>query len=591
MYQADSQPLLLHPCIIQGGRVIIRLPHKDLEITVPGTVAKALVRLVDGTRPLSQIVSQFERRWNRKSIRHLFKTLFDQGVLIDGRDISSVLWKFVENPSPWHYDLDDVEIERMVLDDSLQQEAGMVTYRLSIRGELSPLALRASDRRFGNVAVAKQKIARILWAGYGLLRTRFALSSSEVRRRTVPSAGGLYPLLIHLVLLKRSGDMDPGVYRVVMNQAHSVSLHRLEGSLDLARSVFVDRSTARYATGFIVISGAFSRSTRKYGNRGILYTLLEAGHSAQNILQAAQTEKIGACEVGGFFESRLHELLQISSGVEPLTTIVFGSIETDAEKSRPVPIGDSIVAGCETVPRRIGNFQLPFTMVFAEVNSGGEPSWSCGRARNPRLATTKAVVEAMEWSACGRIPYGELRTASYKELSEQAVDPRTMARYLPGQFNRQTGLVPFKPERASSWSAFTDMETGATKYVLADFVYFPYTPRVGMRYAYANSSGCAAHATQEKATENAALELIEREAFMVTWLNRAKPRVIKRTTLSESIQRRMRALIAEGFVTTIVDITLDTTPVPLVVTYNKQLSFFTCAAASSFQIEQAIGKA
>ena len=55
------------------------------------------------------------------------------------------------------------------------------------------------------------------------------------------------------------------------------------------------------ATILIFITALFERSTFKYQDRGYRYTLLEAGHVAQNLNLVANALGYGAVNIGGFF--------------------------------------------------------------------------------------------------------------------------------------------------------------------------------------------------------------------------------------------------------------------------------------------------
>ena len=56
-------------------------------------------------------------------------------------------------------------------------------------------------------------------------------------------------------------------------------------------------STAR---NYIVICADFDKTTKKYGDRGITYVYMEAGHTAQNICLVAEAMGLGTCCVGAF---------------------------------------------------------------------------------------------------------------------------------------------------------------------------------------------------------------------------------------------------------------------------------------------------
>ena len=59
----------------------------------------------------------------------------------------------------------------------------------------------------------------------------------------------------------------------------------------------------------IVLTALFWRSRFKYGQRAYRFTLLEAGHAAQNLLLTAAALGLRAQPVGGFYDRRVDELV------------------------------------------------------------------------------------------------------------------------------------------------------------------------------------------------------------------------------------------------------------------------------------------
>jgi SagB-type dehydrogenase family enzyme len=54
----------------------------------------------------------------------------------------------------------------------------------------------------------------------------------------------------------------------------------------------------------------------KYGNRGMRYILLDAGHICQNTLIAAEATGCGGCPVAAFYDDEVNALLGIDSKEE-----------------------------------------------------------------------------------------------------------------------------------------------------------------------------------------------------------------------------------------------------------------------------------
>lgn len=135
------------------------------------------------------------------------------------------------------------------------------------------IAKRRSVRKYADRELSEPVISRFLWAAQGI--------SSKEGFRTSPSAGALYPLEIHVIAGKGSG-LEPGTYRYIPEE-HTL-IQEIAGDVreKLSKAAF-SQPMVKNAHVSIVISAVYPRITGKYGKRGIRYTHMEAGHSAQNV--------------------------------------------------------------------------------------------------------------------------------------------------------------------------------------------------------------------------------------------------------------------------------------------------------------------
>ena len=76
----------------------------------------------------------------------------------------------------------------------------------------------------------------------------------------------------------------------------------------------------------IVISAVYPRITGKYGKRGIRYTHMEAGHSAQNVCLLGVELGIGTCSIGAFEDEEVKKVLKLSADEEPLYILPLGYV-------------------------------------------------------------------------------------------------------------------------------------------------------------------------------------------------------------------------------------------------------------------------
>ncbi len=184
-------------------------------------------------------------------------------------------------------------------------------------GELSVEAAivgRSSTRNYKQDPVDLQAISQLLWAAQGITR--------RSGYRTCPSAGALYPLELQLVAGRVEG-LPSGTYRY--DCANHAILHVGESDprYDLAGAALGQSMISR-APATIAISGVFERTTRKYGERGIRYVFMEAGHAAQNIHLQAVSLNLGTVVIGAFRDDEVKRVLDLQPDESPLILMPVG---------------------------------------------------------------------------------------------------------------------------------------------------------------------------------------------------------------------------------------------------------------------------
>jgi SagB-type dehydrogenase family enzyme len=179
------------------------------------------------------------------------------------------------------------------------------------------IGARRSCRAFAQTVLPLTTLADLLDAAYG---ARDAFERPDGRLgvfRPVPSAGGLYPLELYVVL-ENVDEAQPGVYHY---QALYHALELLPGVPDrqILERHFLAPELFEHANVVVLMTVVFSRTTSKYGSRGYRYALLEAGHVAQNLSLVATEIGLGALCVGGFRDSSLNRAL----GLDPRSESVI----------------------------------------------------------------------------------------------------------------------------------------------------------------------------------------------------------------------------------------------------------------------------
>lgn len=200
---------------------------------------------------------------------------------------------------------------------------------------------RRSCRSFADRGVSRQTVGTVL--GRALAPSRKVDDGGVPETfRPYPSAGGLYPVELYLVVSEGT-DLPAGTYYYSVRD-HALRVLRTGeedrddgGSGDQDGPVadcFMDEPFARGvvadAPATVVLTGALSRIKAKYGPVGYRFALLEAGHVAQNVLLALAALGLGGVPLGSFLDDELDRFLGIDGVNEAaLYPIAFGHPQDD----------------------------------------------------------------------------------------------------------------------------------------------------------------------------------------------------------------------------------------------------------------------
>ena len=170
------------------------------------------------------------------------------------------------------------------------------------------IVARSSGRDMIPSKVSLKKLATLLHYAYGIRRTD-TWTSYPRSSRVVPSGGGLYPLEIFFHCAQVAG-LQPGLYHYNPILHHCRFLRSGDETDRLAQATVYPAFMSK-ANVIIFVSALFQRSTFKYGDRGYRFTLLEAGHVAQNINLVSCALGLASVNIGGYFDAEIDEFLDI----------------------------------------------------------------------------------------------------------------------------------------------------------------------------------------------------------------------------------------------------------------------------------------
>ena len=128
------------------------------------------------------------------------------------------------------------------------------------------------------------------------------------------------------------------------------------------------------------------------------------------------------------------------------------------------------------------------------------------------------LLEGLERSA-GMTPRGR-RTrvvASLHSLGDAALDPRVCGTYDPEFHEREPGIPPFHPDREIPWRWGWSLRDRRPVLVPEVLTYYSVPGGLAERFVQESSNGCASGGCLEEAVYFGLMEVIERDAFLLTW--------------------------------------------------------------------------
>ncbi len=178
----------------------------------------------------------------------------------------------------------------------------------------------------------------------------------------------------------------------------------------------------------------------------------------------------------------------------------------------------------------------------------GGPGDGSGKGLTHVQAMISAVGEAVERYAAAHVDRRRIVRAPASALPGDVLAPSRLSLYAGGQY-AEPGF-PFArlaPDQAIDWTPGTWIDTGAKVLLPALPTYYDYpVPREEL-FCQVSSNGLAAGPTFADAALHAALELVERDAFTLTWLARLPAtRIVMDDATAPAIRDVARQLACAG---------------------------------------------
>lgn len=531
-------------------------------------------------------------------------------LYMDFHDISGFPLRYGDEHSPSLIRKLLEEDRRVVIPNQEVTSVSEASTILSASNFARALQMRRSTRAFESKAIAIPMLLALLrcmyWTGLG--------------NRSTPSAGGLYPLQIHLATADPAQSDSPCLLRFDPTDGTLYRNNKLLSAEMLAQILDLPIVLNGYV---IFVVAELSRSCAKYSNRGYRLAHLEAGHAAQNAYLFSAEQGLGVLEYAGFRDQQAAEILGLDYPHEAvLVTLIVGYedrsgisqfnsslLDRFCELKNQLVGPGKPVEWVEQIQFGIPPYELKRSAAVASYRDstgkeeeGKKNSQQSIHRRCQGVSTSlaeagiKAIAEAVERHASGCIHWDEIQSANELTSSGYSwLDPR---RYVPYRSEHYISslrhLKPFDPADTIQWVKGRRMKTGEEVYVPIDLVFYPVRREQAGRQTFyeACSSGVAAFPNGAEASQRALLELIERDAICVTWYSQKVVTAIPSELLRVDTCLRMERWAGLGWQSKCLNLTIDSLPVVLFIFWSeRKRPHFVAGAAAATSFAEAANKA
>jgi ribosomal protein S12 methylthiotransferase accessory factor len=224
-----------------------------------------------------------------------------------------------------------------------------------------------------------------------------------------------------------------------------------------------------------------------------------------------------------------------------------------------------IIRRVEEVPRPAGSPPLFYyfakacdTSAFCQQKNSSNGG---GASRNREAALAKSIGEAIERYCSAIFDREAFPLTSFDAAPFPCVPPGEFALYTPDQYSRQKfPFVPFDRSTLVRWAPCKDSKTSDQVYLPSVMIHLPYhfqSKKGELPIVQGISTGLACHGTYAEAAISAICEVIERDAFMITWQALLSPPQIRIESISELNQDLVARIQKPWCHVTLFNITLD----------------------------------
>ena len=177
---------------------------------------------------------------------------------------------------------------------------------------------RRSFRNYAEAPLSMEELSFLLWCSQGVKPE----STDKHTLRTVPSAGARHAFET-LLLINRVEGLEPGLYQYDAAEHGLIQWESAADITDQLMAACLNQPTVGNSAVTFIWMAERVRMAWRYGERGLRYLFLDAGHVCQNLHLAAESIAAGVCAIGAFDDDQLNQVLGFD-GVDRFAVYLAG---------------------------------------------------------------------------------------------------------------------------------------------------------------------------------------------------------------------------------------------------------------------------
>ncbi|HHT18215.1 MAG: SagB/ThcOx family dehydrogenase [Euryarchaeota archaeon] len=179
---------------------------------------------------------------------------------------------------------------------------------------------RRSVRRFSATPLSLKDVSQLLWAAQGI-------TDFERNFRTTPSAGGVFPMEIYLVVGNNGvQELEAGIYHYNPFNHTLEMIVRGDMRYNLSQAAHKQK-WVNDAPINLIITGNYLKMQNKYSDKNLCtrFVDMEAGHIGQNIYLEAASRGLVTVAIGSFYDDQMISLFKLPANETPLYIYPVGN--------------------------------------------------------------------------------------------------------------------------------------------------------------------------------------------------------------------------------------------------------------------------